>query len=112
MGARRDRGLAISRYISSETGIPFMGFENRANVITSPRPYLFQLVTDRANEALPRAMKELPRTGVPIAVRHNLFVSDSITDAWFVMRGSDFMPLLKMHYEANADRVRAFTEGR
>ena len=110
MGDRRDRGQAAARYITAETGIPGLHYETVSNLIHAPAPYHLQLVTGKAHISLPRAMEALPRVGVPIVIRHNSYVSDSLRDAWMVMRASDFLPLLTMHYDANADRVAALTE--
>jgi hypothetical protein len=99
MGARRDRGLAVTRYLTGRTGIPGLSWEGEHSEILSPFQYQIDLTTSRKLQVWHDLIRqELNKTH--IVIRYDASM-DSIDQAWVGMLMYDFVPLLTNHYETN-----------
>jgi hypothetical protein len=98
MGVRRDKGKAVTRYLTGSTGIPSLHWEGMGNSIEAPSPYVIDLTTARKLEN----WHEILRTegpGIRIAIRYDGSL-DSVEQAWVGLSLRDFAPMLKAHYES------------
>ena len=108
MGLRADKGRAIVRYLLGHTGIPALRWT--PNGVESPPPYNITILTAARMEDWRIAMNARPKSGINIVVRYDGYV-DGLENAWVGMRLSEFVPLLKLHYDDNQDRVATHLRG-
>ncbi len=99
MGTRRDKGKAITRYLTGHTGIAGLSWDGSDNEILAPDPYQIDVTTDRKLDNWHALIRE-EMTQTHIVIRYDLGM-DSIDAAWVGMNLYDFVPLLKSHYDAN-----------
>lgn len=99
MGSRRDKGMAITRYLTGHTGIVGLTWDGTDSQILSPKPYQIDVTTDRKLDNWHALLRE-EMSQTHIAIRYDLGM-DSINAAWVGMRLYDFVPLLKTHYDSN-----------
>lgn len=98
MGVRRDKGLALTRYLTGVTGIPFLKWDGIVSSIDAPAPYDIDVVTSRKLQNWhDKLREEIP--GVHIVIRYDNGMP-SLEQAWVGMRLRDFAPLLQAHYES------------
>lgn len=99
MGARRDKGLALARYLTGHTGIPLLAWNHDAGEIDAPHPYRMHVVTARSLTYWHEHLNAMPDDAPHMTIRYDHSLG-SIDAAWVGMRLSGFVPLLTKHYEA------------
>lgn len=112
MGGRRDKGLAVTRYLTAHTGIPMLTWDGIQSAVTAPPPYFFDVTTSRQLENWHRRLRGYSDTGMArqFAIRYDLSM-DSVGQAWVGMNMTTFTDLLAAHYESIRPRVQTYTEG-
>jgi hypothetical protein len=108
---RLDKGKAVTRYISTRTGIPTLYFDASNNQIDSPPPYRFAVSTDASWCRLGSYLKNLPEDSISAAVRYDKFVEGGIDNAVVAMRLSTFVQLVECHYNTIQDRIETYIKG-
>lgn len=110
MGARRDKGLALARFLTGHTGIPMLSWTG--NGIDAPPPYFFDVTTSRSLEKWHNHLRGYKDTGSEhhFAIRYDLSM-DSVGQAWVGMSMDTFVTLLSAHYESIRPRVQTYIEG-
>lgn len=99
MGVRRDKGLAVARYLTGRTGIPGLSWGGAHSEILSPPQYQIDLTTSRKLQNWHDLIRtELKQTHIVIRYDNTM---DSIDQSWVGMLMHDFVPLLTNHYESN-----------
>lgn len=103
MGVRRDKGAALTRYLTGSTGIPTLSWDN--GVILAPSPYRIEVTTNRKLETWHELMRRLPADKPHMAIRYDNVLPD-VSYAWVGMTLGGIAPLLQAHYETIADRIK------
>lgn len=98
MGARRDKVLAVARYLTGHTGIPLISWDGKGIGLSSPWPYKISVSTDASLVRWRDALDPSGGKTMPIAIRYDKYVGD-INDAIVAMRLSDAVKLLSLHYK-------------
>lgn len=110
MGARTDKGKALTRYLTGTTGIPFLAWDGRFGRIDAPPPYLIRVTTSRKLENWHDDIRHSLPGGLDISIRYDNSVP-SLDQAWVGMQLHSFVPLLTAHYQSIQDRVQTYVEG-
>lgn len=97
MGARRDKGLTVTRYLTGHTGIPLLSWDAHEG-LTAPHPYRIGLVTARSLGKWHDELNRLPVSDPHMVIRYDYSLG-SVDEAWVGMTLGSFVPLLKAHYE-------------
>lgn len=100
MGARRDKGQTIARYLTGHTGIPLLAWDHAAGAVDAPYPYAIRVVTARSLSKWHEDLHRLPLKGPHLSIRYDYSLG-SVDEAWVGMTLGSFAPLLKAHYEAH-----------
>lgn len=98
MGERRDKGLGLTRYLTGHTGIPMLSWNGAENSIDAPFPYLMEVTTSRKLQNWHDLIRALPENRLGMAIRYDNGMP-SIEQAWVCMHLSQFVPILKAHYD-------------
>jgi len=104
MGVRRDKGLALARYMTGTSGIPGLSWEGLHSEITAPPPYQIDVTTSRSLENWHDLIRGIDGDQPHMAIRYDNSLSD-VSQAWVAMRLSGFIPLLTAHYNTMKDRI-------
>lgn len=104
MGARRDKGRALTRYMTGSTGIPFLTWDGTHSKIDAPSPYRIDVTTSRSLENWHDLIRGISGDAPSMAIRYDHSLSD-VSEAWVAMRLSGFVPLLTAHYQTISDRI-------
>lgn len=104
MGVRRDKGVAITRYLTGMTGIPGLSWEGMTNEILAPNPYTIHITTSRKLQDWHDRIRFSDPEKPHILIRYDNEM-DSPADAWVGMRLYNFIPLLTTHYDTQRERV-------
>lgn len=97
MGRRRDKALAVTRYLTGTTGIPFIRWDGVR--IESPSPYLIELTTDSVWDRFGskvRATNE--QLGIPFVIRYDGYV-DGVENAIVGTNLKAFTQLLHNYHQ-------------
>lgn len=98
VGVRRDKGMAVARYILGTTGIP--GISWASGSIQSPPPYAIDLLTGRKLQWWhDRIASYDNEPGMRFAVRYDNGMGP-ITSAWVGMNITAFTELLAAHHQS------------
>ena len=103
MGVRRDKGRALTRYLTGATGIPFLHWNGIHSQIDAPYPYVIDVTTSRALANWHDQIRELGDL-THMAIRYDNSLPD-VSHAWVAMKLSGFVPLMTAHYQTMQDRV-------
>lgn len=103
MGVRRDKGVALVRYITATTGIPLLSWQWES--IAAPAPYEIAVTTNRKLENWHECIRELDPDRPHMAIRYDNGLPD-VSHAWVAMTLGGFAPLLGAHYNTIADRIK------
>ena len=109
MGARTDKGRALTRYMTGHTGIPMLAWDGMRGRIDAPPPYVIDVTTARKLQEWHDAIRESPVDSTHMAIRYDLGMS-GVEDAWVGMRLRAFVPLLAAHYDSIRPRVQTYVE--
>lgn len=105
MGVKKDKGTALTRYLTGTTGIPFLCWNHHFSQIDAPYPYTINVSTSRKLEnwySVIRAIEgDMPR----MVIRYDNSLPD-VSHAWVGMKLSGFTPLLTAHYNSISDRMK------
>ena len=94
MGRRRDKALAVSRYITATTGIPFIRWNGTS--IDAPDPYRIELITDAMWWRFGEKLREATDTvGIPVVIRYDGYV-DGVENAIVGTTLKAFTELMKI----------------
>jgi len=104
MGTRRDKGIALTRYLTGATGIPGLHWAGTTNEIDAPAPYLIDVTTARKLQEWHDAIRYSNPDKPHMLIRYDKSM-DSPADAWVAMTLHNFIPLLVSHYETLRERV-------
>lgn len=99
MGGRRDKGLALSRYLTGHTGIPLLAWDQKAGRVDAPFPYVIDVVTERNFDPWSELLR---RENDPLTLNMSIlyhYGMDSIDQAWVGMQLRPFTTLLTAHYD-------------
>lgn len=113
MGASRDRDLAISRFIRSNTGIPYLDKVTRGG-----RPAFhadgidFILGINRPGQSWTETLSVLPEDGIAAVVRYHRRTAGSPGEALVVTRLRNYTPLVEVWVDHNKDRLLEAEKGR
>jgi hypothetical protein len=99
VGVRREKGMAITRYLTGHCGIVGLSWDGTCNQILSPSDYQIDVTTSRKLDNWHQLLRQ-ETTNAHISIRYDLGM-DSINQAWVGMQMSDFVPLLTAHYLTN-----------
>lgn len=110
MGARRDKGLALARYLLGNTGIPMLSWDGVVSCIDAPPPYHISVTTSRKLGNWHDNIRESVPGELSIAIRYDNGMP-SLDQAWVGMQLRSFLPLLTAHYESIRPRVQTYIEG-
>lgn len=94
MAARRDKGLAVARYLTAATGI--VGFRWNGQNIDSPAPYVVHLTTSRKLQNWTDALTDSDTLGFAIRYDYSL---PELAEAWVGMKLETFAMLLQAYHE-------------
>ena len=104
MGRRRDKGLAVSRYLLGQTGIPFIEWTKEG--ISAPYPLRFDLQTEATHWKYWDAVKKLPDNDeLPFVIRYDAYI-ENITDAVVTMKMHTFVRLIQEWAANNEANIR------
>ena len=103
MGVRRDKGRALTRYLTGSTGIPFLTWNGLQNEIDAPPPYHIDITTSRNLGNWHELIRGIG-DGPSMAIRYDNALPD-VSHAWVAMKLSGFVPLLTAHYNTLQDRI-------
>lgn len=103
MGVRRDRGLALARYLTGSTGIPFIRWDGMG--LDAPAPYSFGVTTSRKLQVWHDRIWELPVDKPHCVIRYDSAMPD-VSHAWVAMKLGGVAPLLGLHYDSISDRIK------
>jgi hypothetical protein len=104
MGARRDKGRALTRYLTGSTGIPFLAWDGIHGAIDAPSPYKIDVTTSRSLGNWHDLIRGINSASQHMVIRYD-YNMDSVADAWVAMKLGGFVPLLTAHYQTISDRV-------
>lgn len=113
MGSRRDREMAISRYIRANTGIPILH-----SVTKNGRPTLhadgidLMLGINRPGQSWTETLSVLPEDGIAAVVRYHRVTAGSPGEALVVTRLRNYVPLVEVWANVNKDRLLEAEKGR
>lgn len=110
MGVRTDKGKALTRYLTGNTGIPMLTWDGTHGIIEAPPPYRIDVTTSRKLEEWHELIREEMPDGLSIAIRYDNGMP-GLDQAWVGMQLHSFLPLLTAHYESIRPRVQAYVEG-
>lgn len=110
MGGRRDKGLALTRYLTGHTGIPLLSWDGGHGRVAAPPPYQFRVTTGRKLQLWTDSIREPIAGSMDFSIRYE-YSMPSIDQAWVGMKMQTFVPLLTAHYESIRDRVQTYKEG-
>lgn len=103
MGVRRDKGLAIARYLTGASGVPFLSWDGADSRIAAPAPYSFDVTTSRKLQHwTDNILMDAP--GLHFSIRYDGTLP-SVDKAWIATTLDRFAPLLQAHYETISDRM-------
>lgn len=105
MGVRRDKGKAITRYLTGSTGIPFLLWDGIQNAIEAPAPYKIDVTTSRSLENWHNLIRSIEGDKPVMAIRYDNTLPD-VSHAWVAMKLGGFVPLLTAHYNTMQDRIK------
>lgn len=97
MGRRRDKALAVTRYLTGTTGIPFIRWDGVR--IEAPSPYGIEIVTDAVWDRFGskvRATSE--QVGIPFVIRYDGYV-DGVENAIVGTNLKAFAQLLHNYHQ-------------
>jgi hypothetical protein len=97
VGIRRDRGLAVARYVVGASGIPGVRWTGQIP-LDAPYPYQLGLTTSRVHVHWTDAIAELDPKRVGGIIKYDGSIPD-IPSAMVGMRLDHFCSLIGMHYE-------------
>lgn len=100
MGTKRDKGMAVTRYLTGSTGIPFMSWNGGHSQIDAPYPYMFRVSTARSISNWADQIREIEGDMPRVCIRYDGDIPD-VSHAWVGMKLMGFVPLLTAHYEHN-----------
>lgn len=103
MGVRRDKGVALVRYLTGSTGIPLLSWDGEG--IAAPAPYEISVTTNRKLANWHELMRDLPADKPHMAIRYDNLLPN-VSYAWVGMTLGGFAPLLQAHYNTIADRIK------
>jgi len=103
MGRRRDKSLALTRYLTGSSGIPGLHWSGTSE-IDAPSPYRISLTTARKLDEWHDAIRFSDDDKPHMLIRYD-YSMDSPADAWVAMRLHNFIPLLTAHYETLRERI-------
>lgn len=103
MGVRRDKGRAVTRYLTGMTGIPFLEWDGNTNEIMAPAPYSFHVTTGRALRLWMEQIRLDPGT-FHFSIRYDKSLP-SVDKAWVATTLDVMAPLLGAHYNTISDRI-------
>lgn len=101
MSRRRDKMLAITRYLTGRTGIPGLAYHGPEATLIAPWPYEIRISTDRSLGRLSeriKALQDVDEKKIPVVIRYDGDL-DTPPNAWAVMRLETFCRLAKLHYD-------------
>ena len=92
VGKRRDKGLAVARYLTGETGIPLISWTTDG--LDCPHPFKFKLLTEATNWKYWQAANALdPKDDMSVIIRYDGYM-ESIDDALVTMKIQTFTRLI------------------
>lgn len=104
MGVRRDKGLALARYLTGTTGIPFLSWDGNDSRVDAPAPYSFDVTTSRKLQHwTDNIVMDAPDLHFSIRYDNAL---PSVDKAWIATTLDRFVPLLQAHYDTITDRIK------
>ena len=95
--------MALTRYLTGQTGIPMLAWDGLQSCITAPHPYVIDVTTSRKLQTWHDHIRS-EASGTHIAIRYDRNM-DSVSQAWVGMQLHDFVPLLTAHYETMRERI-------
>lgn len=104
MGVRREKGLALTRYMTGASGIPGLMWGGSVNEIVAPAPYIIGVTTSRKLQDWHDAIRNSVPNKPHMHIRYDRGM-DSPADAWVAMTLHNFIPLLTAHYDTQRERV-------
>lgn len=104
MGVRRDKGRALTRYLTGSTGIPFLHWDGINGCIDAPHPYVIDVTTSRALANWHDLIRDIKDDTQHMVIRYDNSLPD-VSHAWVAMKLSGFTPLLTAHYNTLQDRI-------
>lgn len=105
MGVRRDKGRALTRYLTGTTGIPLLHWDGIHGCIDAPPPYKIDVTTSRSLSNWHDLIRELNVDAPHMVIRYDNSLPD-VSHAWVAMKLSGFVPLLTAHYNTVQDRIK------
>lgn len=99
MGTRRDKGLAVARYLTGASGIPGIRWTGH-KALEAPYPYRLSLTTSGVTAHWTGDIAAIDPSGIGGAVKYGLGMPD-IPSAYVGMRLDHFCSLIGLHYETN-----------
>jgi hypothetical protein len=105
MGVRTDKGLALARYLTGSTGIPFMSWDGAHSRIAAPSPYVIDVTTSKKLENWHNLLRAIDGPNPVMAIRYDNGLPD-VSHAWVGMKLMAFAPLLTAHYNSISDRIK------
>lgn len=103
MGGRRDKGMALARYLTGSTGIPFISWQGMG--VDAPAPYSFEVTTSKKLQLWHDQIWALPVDKPHCAIRYDGAMPD-VGHAWVAMKLGAIAPLLALHHESIQDRIK------
>ncbi len=98
MGQRRDKSLAVARYIVSASGIPGIRWDGTGQ-LEAPWPYSINLTTSKKLENWHNLLRREPETGkINISIRYDHGLPD-VAHAWAALPLRDLATLMQSHYD-------------
>ena len=99
MGGKRDKGMALARYLVGHAGIPGLAWNHSLSQVDAPFPYIVVVETQRNLDpwhAMLRTDGPADRLKMSILYHYGM---DSLDQAWVGMQLKPFTTLLTTHYD-------------
>ena len=97
---RKDKILAVRRYITAYSGIPVITWDGVGNALEAPYPYGFIVSTDRSNNRFIQIGRGLNQNTMSSVVRYDADI-DHVGQALVLTHLQQYASLLKTHYEVH-----------
>lgn len=103
MGRRRDKGMAVARYLTGETGIPFIRWDYGG--LHAPHPLRLDLQTEATNWKYWKAVHALGTEDISAVIRYDAYI-ESIPDAVVTTKLATFTRMLATLNETGNLEIR------